>query len=441
MLENETTQNLININFIIIASLIITYFYNPLRSFIGDQTSSFFANTQTSDPYNDPKKYFPDSSDSSNPSYNQYNGVLHQQPKNANINPSIPQYAAQYNTQGQVPQHYKDYENISEKAKSNSKADRHEARKAARLAAMSKMPDIPTYTNDNIPTKPKVLYNPNFIFHTKQPKAGSTTMHSILQRLSRLNNFYYIKMNPHEIKDDSFRAAEPLAKWYNLTKSRIASRVPANVAEEERMKKLVLLKHHYPFDWSEFGVENPTYINVIREPVSWFQSHYYFERNGWSMVQGDRNSFKGTEADRLRTINQCINGHFPDCVECKWTYLNFISGQPKGYRAKALSKQFMSQYAKHMLLNRFFVVGILEEFDKSMDLFQAMMPDIFTHAKSVAHSPAVTGTQNNTKSVKNEKLTEANKLIVKQKILPYESDFYEFAKAIFHQQLSEFGVQ
>lgn len=259
MLENETTHYLINITFIIVSVIILTYFYNPLRSFIGDHTPSLFVNTQTSDPYNDPRKYFPESSEFSNPSYNQYNGVLHQQPKNDVVNPSIPQYAAQYNSPVQAPQNYHSYENVNQKAVPASKADRHEARKAARLAAMSKMPDIPTYTNDNIPAKPKIRYNPSFIFHTKQPKAGSTTMHSILQRLSRLNNFYYIKMNPHEIKDDSFRAAEPLAKWYNLTKSRIASRVPANVAEEERMKKLVLLKHHYPFDWSEFGVENPTY--------------------------------------------------------------------------------------------------------------------------------------------------------------------------------------
>ena len=41
----------------------------------------------------------------------------------------------------------------------------------------------------------------------------------------------------------------------------------------------------------------------------------------------------------------------------------------KAILLSVVSKQFMSQYAKHMLLNRFFVVGILEEFDKSMDLY------------------------------------------------------------------------
>ena len=31
-------------------------------------------------------------------------------------------------------------------------------------------------------------------------------------------------------------------------------------------KPLVLLKHHYPFDFEKYGVKGPTYINVIRDP-------------------------------------------------------------------------------------------------------------------------------------------------------------------------------
>ena len=29
---------------------------------------------------------------------------------------------------------------------------------------------------------------------------------------------------------------------------------------------LVLLKHHYPFDFQKHGVKQPTLINVIRDP-------------------------------------------------------------------------------------------------------------------------------------------------------------------------------
>ena len=34
--------------------------------------------------------------------------------------------------------------------------------------------------------------------------------------------------------------------------------------------------------------------------ADWFQSHYYFERNGWSRKDTDRESFDGDDADKTR---------------------------------------------------------------------------------------------------------------------------------------------
>lgn len=43
-----------------------------------------------------------------------------------------------------------------------------------------------------------------------------------------------------------------------------------------------MLKHHYVFDFTPHGMRMPTMINVIRDPVDWFVSQYYFRRNGWA---------------------------------------------------------------------------------------------------------------------------------------------------------------
>ena len=44
----------------------------------------------------------------------------------------------------------------------------------------------------------------------------------------------------------------------------------------------MLLKHHFYFDFRNHGLRQPTMINVIRDPVDWFVSQYYFRRFGWN---------------------------------------------------------------------------------------------------------------------------------------------------------------
>ena len=38
--------------------------------------------------------------------------------------------------------------------------------------------------------------------------------------------------------------------------------------------------------------------------ADWFQSHYYFERFGWTRKDDDRESFSGTEEDKMRVSRQ-----------------------------------------------------------------------------------------------------------------------------------------
>ena len=56
--------------------------------------------------------------------------------------------------------------------------------------------------------------------------------------------------------------------------------------EEER--KYLLLKHHHWMNFTDHGVEMPTYINIARDPVTRFASWYYFERFGWARAEGAR---------------------------------------------------------------------------------------------------------------------------------------------------------
>ena len=55
----------------------------------------------------------------------------------------------------------------------------------------------------------------------------------------------------------------------------------------------LLLKHHHWFNFTDFGMEMPTYINVARDPVTRYASWYYFERFGWARHEGTRPRFFG----------------------------------------------------------------------------------------------------------------------------------------------------
>ena len=54
-------------------------------------------------------------------------------------------------------------------------------------------------------------------------------------------------------------------------------------------KPLMVIKHHLFTNFTEYGIEEPTWINVAREPVSRFVSSYYFRRFGFNRHSGARN--------------------------------------------------------------------------------------------------------------------------------------------------------
>jgi len=320
--------------------------------------------------------------------------------------------------------------NIEYKSKAAQEQEKEEQKEAKAVESVMKDRSYP----DSTPDKPDVPINAQFVFHTKLPKAGSTTMNNILRALSQKNQFYYAKINPHMLQDDNLRTEKAVVNWYNATRTK------------EPTKRIVVLKHHYPFDFAKYRITPPTFINVIREPASWFQSHYYFERNGWAQDSGDRNSFKGTEADRLRTINECVDQKNVDCVNPKWTYLEYICGNDCKTKSKKKSPVTNSEYAriveksKHSLLNRFLVVGILEEFDLSLSMFEKLIPEVFHNVLNVAHSYQIQQAQNSTKSLKVVKMTPEVADYFRTGPLRYETDFYQFAKAVFYKQCKQHGL-
>jgi len=293
---------------------------------------------------------------------------------------------------------------------------------------------LPPKPYDDYPWEEKItsweatMPNKDFIFHNKLPKSGSSTMNNILIMLSRKNKFYYQKLNPHNLPRDQLTAERPTVDF-----------IRNNVTGFP----FVLLKHHFPFNFEKYGIKQPTFINVLRDPVDWFQSHYYFERFGWQRGEGDRNSFKGTEKDRTMIIDECVMQKAQQCVSVPWKYLEFLCGNQYPCHSRGVSESTVKkavEKSKFNVLSNFYVIGILEQFDDTLNLFEKMLPEIFTGVQAVWHSPRLQDKRKSTKSVGQVKMNNASRLYFQTGPLRYEYDVYSFARALFNKRMEKLGV-
>ena len=77
------------------------------------------------------------------------------------------------------------------------------------------------------------------------------------------------------------------------------------------------------------------------------------------------------------------------CVDITWKYIEFFCGNAYPCQSRmapeSTVKEAMSK-AMHNIEKNFFVVGVLEQFDDTLHLFEKMLPRFFTGATEVYHS-------------------------------------------------------
>jgi len=238
-----------------------------------------------------------------------------------------------------------------------------------------------------------------FIFHNKLPKSGSSTMNGLLRQLARRNGFNYQKLEPVDVNGDRFDLEKPLM----------------NYLQQHFRPPYFLLKHHFFFNMARYnltGVIEPTYVNVIRDPLDWFVSHYYFERFGWARKKTDRN-FKGSEEDLKRTVDECVMQRHFECLHPTHKYLEFICGTSTLCQTSRLSTTGLIRavlMAKHNIATKFFMVGILEQFDETVLLFEKMLPSYYDGAWNLYNTPEVQMHRNQTKTINRKEVSNATSL-------------------------------
>lgn len=265
--------------------------------------------------------------------------------------------------------------------------------------------------------------NTKFIFHNKLPKCGSTTMHNIVGLLSRKNNFTYWKIMSGVMK---FTDEETLIQALKM----------------RYREPFFLLQHHFWMDFTKYSMHQPTFVNLIRDPISWFQSHYTFMRFGMNKGRSEDSPKLGSD------IDDCIKNKEKNCVSNQWTYIEFFCGSEKlcatmkaSYEAGDIDvKRQVLEIVKRRVVKDYFIIGILEQFEDTLSLLETMLPMFYKGAMDAWKSDYIQFRRNQTKTTNKEPLSQFARDYLEKGPLSYETDFYWFTRQLFNERVKSLGI-
>uniref|UniRef100_A0A8C4RA49 Uronyl 2-sulfotransferase n=1 Tax=Eptatretus burgeri TaxID=7764 RepID=A0A8C4RA49_EPTBU len=269
----------------------------------------------------------------------------------------------------------------------------------------------------------KDLPFPSQVFYNRVGKCGSRTLVQLMRILAEKNAFTFATSNVHN-------------------KTRLH-----HVEQEELMKNISALKkpflytrHVHFLDFNRFGMEQPTYINIIRDPISRFLSSYFFRRFGDR--RNEQSHIVRTPnmkmEERLLSIDKCILQSFPECNNPKIFYIiPYFCGQDPRCREPGI---WALTQAKENVMRNYLLVGILEELEDTLLLLQRLLPHYFKNAASIYNDPAYLMLGNDTVTVKKAS-PSLPALQVLHERMRWEYDFYYFARDQFNLMKHKMGLK
>jgi len=176
-------------------------------------------------------------------------------------------------------------------------------------------------------------------------------------------------------------------------------------------------------------------MNVIRDPVEKFRSFYYFIRNG--NLEGDGKDVVMSPAKKARTIDECVAMKDKECTHPKWQLVPYFCGQDERCRQKT---SWAVEKAKENIEKYYVMVGIVEELQSTLKIFELLMPRYFHGAVSI-QSAGEDKIKNDTYTLQKKSMSdETREFLRTQTSISLEYDLYNFVNSRFQETKAKYDI-
>ena len=192
----------------------------------------------------------------------------------------------------------------------------------------------------------------------------------------------------------------------------------------------IVIMHHSFINFSSYGLENPIYINVVRQPFKRFVSLFNF----WQ-------AYGIYNVPRNLTIDECVSTNMTYCgMYCSNTvdYLFEITLDyfvPANINATTICGPQKLQIVKRIVHKYYAAVGYLENYEKFLQVLEILFPKSYPNVTNIFQADGKELVKVNSVQSRPEKtyrhLPNKNTTDILMKRLRYEFDFYHFIRARF----------
>ncbi|KAG7239183.1 hypothetical protein INR49_029934, partial [Caranx melampygus] len=275
---------------------------------------------------------------------------------------------------------------------------------------------LTSHCNEVLPFPSQVVYN-------RVGKCGSRTVVILLRLLAEKHQFNLVSSDIHN--------KTRLTKHEQVDLMKNISNIP---------QPFLYTRHVHFLNFTRFRIEQPVYINIIRDPINRFLSNYFFRRFGdWRGEQNHLIRTPGMKDDeRYLDINVCILENYPECSNPRVFYIiPYFCGQHPQCREPGV---WALERAKQNVLENYLLVGILEELEDVLLLLERLLPHYFTGVLNIYKSPDYRKMGNMTGTVRKHTPTlEALQVLYHR--MRYEYEFYNFIRDQFHLMKKKIGLK
>lgn len=267
----------------------------------------------------------------------------------------------------------------------------------------------------------------NIVFFNRVPKVGSQTLMELLRRLSIKNNFGFHQDAVQRVETIRL-PPEDQADLSGL----ISSYEPPGV----------FIKHIVFTNLSEYGYPEPIYINMVRDPVERVISWYYYVRAPWYFVER-----KIMFPDLPLPNPKWLKKNFEECVLSGDRECRYVEGELRDVSDHRRQSMFFCGHhrdclpfnspgalekAKRAVEQHYAVVGVLEDLNTTLTVFENYVPRFFEGASDIYWNEISVYNPINQNSFK-PPVSERVKEIVRRNFTR-EIEFFQFCKQRLNKQ-------